>query len=180
VKLTLYGGVNEIGGNKILLEEKEARIFLDFGMGFSFGAEYFTGFLQPRRVNGPGDYFEFDLLPRLRGLYSKDMLTNTSLRYSKPRFDGVNLSHAHIDYVGLSHFLDKNIPLLCGEGAKIILDALKESGSYDYGDHIINTFRTGRKLRMGNLKIEPIHVDHSIPAAYGFIVHTSKGFGFDI
>jgi len=61
VKLTFYGGVNEIGGNMILLEDKDTKIFLDFGMSFSFGVEYFTGFLQPRRVNGLGDYFEFDL-----------------------------------------------------------------------------------------------------------------------
>jgi ribonuclease J len=31
VKLTFYGGVNEIGGNKILLEDKGTKIFLDFG-----------------------------------------------------------------------------------------------------------------------------------------------------
>ena len=30
--LTFYGGVNEIGGNKILLEDKGTKIFLDFGM----------------------------------------------------------------------------------------------------------------------------------------------------
>jgi hypothetical protein len=29
-KLTFYGGVNEIGGNKILLEDEETKIFLDF------------------------------------------------------------------------------------------------------------------------------------------------------
>ena len=29
--LTFYGGVNEIGGNKILLEDKDTRVFLDFG-----------------------------------------------------------------------------------------------------------------------------------------------------
>ena len=33
--LTFYGGVNEIGGNKILLEDKDTRVFLDFGKGFS-------------------------------------------------------------------------------------------------------------------------------------------------
>jgi len=27
--LTFYGGVNEIGGNKILLEDKDTRGFLD-------------------------------------------------------------------------------------------------------------------------------------------------------
>jgi ribonuclease J len=29
VKLTFYGGVNEIGGNKILLADKGTKIFLD-------------------------------------------------------------------------------------------------------------------------------------------------------
>ncbi len=43
------------------------------------------------------------------------------------------------------------------------------------GKHEYETFRTGKKFRIGSLEIEPVHVDHSIPAAYGFIVHTSRG-----
>jgi len=31
--ITFYGGVNE-GGNKILLEERDVRVLLDFGMSF--------------------------------------------------------------------------------------------------------------------------------------------------
>ena len=61
VKLTFYGGVNEIGGNKILLEDKGTKIFLDFGQSFTFGEEYFTSWLQPRGLNGLGDYFELAL-----------------------------------------------------------------------------------------------------------------------
>ena len=34
VTLTFYGGINEIGGNKVLLEDNGTRIFLDFGMSF--------------------------------------------------------------------------------------------------------------------------------------------------
>ena len=36
-KLTFYGGVNEIGGNKILLEDKKTRVLFDFGQSFAFG-----------------------------------------------------------------------------------------------------------------------------------------------
>lgn len=174
-KLTFYGGVNEIGGNKILFEDSDTRIFLDFGMSFSFGTKYFTSFIQPRRVNGLGDYFEFELMPKLKGLYSEDMLMNTDLKYTKPKFDGIIISHAHIDHVGHTLFLDENIPLFCGEGTKIILDTLRESGGYNYGNNICKTFRTGKKLKIKDLTIEPVHVDHSIPAAYGFIIYTSKG-----
>ncbi len=39
----------------------------------------------------------------------------------------------------------------------------------------INTFRTGEKFNIGSLEIEPIHVDHSIPESYGFIIYTSEG-----
>ena len=49
VKLTFYGGVNEIGGNKILLEDKKTKTFFDFGQSFTFGSEYFTGWLSPKR-----------------------------------------------------------------------------------------------------------------------------------
>lgn len=35
--LTFYGGVNEIGGNKILLDDNGTRIFLDFGQFFELG-----------------------------------------------------------------------------------------------------------------------------------------------
>src|SRR4030042_2677685 len=98
-KLTFYGGVNEIGGNKILLEDKKTRIFFDFGQSFTFGAEYFTGWLGPRSINGLGDYFAFDLLPKISGLYSKEMLASTNLPYTEPDVDAVFLSHAHFDHI---------------------------------------------------------------------------------
>jgi len=174
-KLTFYGGVNEIGGNKILLEDGDTRVFLDFGMSFAGEATHFCGYLTPRSVNGAGDYLEFDLLPRLEGLYARDMIKNTDVKYSEPRFDAVILSHPHMDHVGYLTFIDENIPIYCGECTKTIIEAMQESGRIDLGQHMFHTFRTGRKIKVGDLEIEPIHVDHSVPGAYGFIIETSKG-----
>lgn len=42
-------------------------------------------------------------------------------------------------------------------------------------DTNFNSFRTGDKIKIDNLTIEPIHVDHSVPGAYGFLIHTSGG-----
>lgn len=44
--LTFYGAVNEIGGNKIFLEDDGTRKFLDFGMSFGKANKYFSEFLQ--------------------------------------------------------------------------------------------------------------------------------------
>ena len=56
VNLTFYGGVNEIGGNKILLEDRDTKIFLDFGMSFGRRGQFFEEFLRPRTANGIGDF----------------------------------------------------------------------------------------------------------------------------
>jgi ribonuclease J len=173
--LTLYGGVNEIGGNKILLEDGDSRVFFDFGLSFAEEGNYFCGYLMPRGINGAGDYLEFDLLPRLRGLYSKDMIRTTNIRYEKPKFDAVFLSHPHIDHIGHLPFIDENIEVYCGECTKIIMDAMQESGRTDLGEHQFRLFRTGQRVKIGTLTVEPIHVDHSVPGAYGFVIHTSNG-----
>ena len=176
VKLVFYGGVNEIGGNKILLEDKGTKIFLDFGQSFTFGAEFFTSWLQPRNLNGLEDYFEFGLLPKIRGLYSKEMLAATNLAYAEPEIDCVFLSHAHFDHIEHIPFLDPNIPVCMGVGTKLFMESMEETGYFaDYGEHPCNKFRTGHKIEIDNFTVEPIAVDHSIPAAYGFIIHTSEG-----
>ena len=173
--LTFYGGVDEIGGNKILLEDRKVRIFLDFGQSFTMGAEYFTGWLCPRAVNGLGDYFEFNLLPKIEGVYSEKQLTFTDLPYTEPKIDALFLSHAHIDHVGHIPFVDEKIPIYCGYGTKIFIRSMEETGSAHFGKHPYETFRTGNKIKIEHLVVEPIHVDHSIPASYGFIIHTSRG-----
>jgi ribonuclease J len=175
VKLTAYGGVSEIGGNKILLEDGDTKIFLDFGVSFSAEAQYFSDAISPRGVNGVGDYLEFDLLPRLEGLYAEDQIRQTDISFKPAQYQGVLISHAHVDHVGFLSFLDESVPVYCGQTSKTILGALKESGATDVDPSTFKSFRTGDKIRIDSREIIPIHVDHSIPGAYGFIIHTSEG-----
>ena len=173
--LTCYGAVGEIGGNKLLLEDKDTKVFLDFGTCFSEGSDYFDAGIEPRHVNGAGDLFEFGLLPEIPGLYSKRALQNTSLKYVEPEIDAILLSHYHWDHMGRIGFLDPSVPVYAGETTALIHEAASESTYSPLDDHIVKTFRTGDRLRIGSLEVVPIHVDHSIPGAYGFVVYTSDG-----
>lgn len=63
-----------LGGNKILIEEQDTRVFLDFGTSFGLAKRYFDEFRQPRKFNDILVLLEFDLVPDLKGLYRCDYM----------------------------------------------------------------------------------------------------------
>ncbi len=206
-KLTFFGGVNEIGGNKILLEDQGTKIFLDFGMSFGQAGKFFSEFLQPRKCNGVGDFIEFGLLPDLKGLYRRDYLKHMGRKIEDTDFQGVLLSHAHADHAAYVHHLREDIPIHCSEPTHAILKALNDTARTGFAEltemkesfqTYVNTkgtisrkntrnnpdtlkkrdykiFDFGKKFKIDSLEIIPFNVDHSLPGATGFIIHTSSG-----
>jgi ribonuclease J len=167
--LTFYGGVNEIGGNKILLRDGDTRVFFDFGMSFGMKKLFYSPpFLSPKSERS---LQELGILPKLQGIYKFDG--------KPPEIDAVFVSHGHLDHSAYLSFINREIPVYCGETTKIILQAQSEMRradlEFDVDDITFNAFRTGEKKRIGTVEIEPVHVDHSVPGAYGFVIHTSNG-----
>ena len=178
VSITVYGGAGEIGGNKILLEDKDAKIYLDFGEEFDFGEGFFYEWLQPRSANGLEVYFEFGMVPKIPKLYSRKMLERTDLKYQEPDVDAVIISHNHSDHTGHLKFLEKSIPIYMGHGTHVLMETYRhlypQFAVIDGGSNVKH-FRSGKKFKVKHLELTPIHVDHSVPGAYGFIIKTSKG-----
>jgi len=166
--LTFYGGVDEVGGNKVLLTDRDTKLILDFGMSFALRRQYYSApFLSPKSERS---LLEFGILPKLEGLYE--------FEDSEPKIDGVFLSHSHMDHTAYISFLKRSIPVYCGETTATILTTLNEMRTgfeYDIDGIQFKTFKTGDKIQIGSVEIQPVHVDHSVPSAYGFIVYTSSG-----
>jgi ribonuclease J len=167
--IKFYGGVNEIGGNKILIQDRETKVLFDFGMSYATKRQFYSPpFLSPRSEKS---LQELGILPKIDGAYKFD---------EKPcGIDAVFVSHAHMDHSAYLSFLKREIPVYCGETTKIILQAMSDIRRADLEFDVegieFKTFRTGKKIRINGLEVEPIHVDHSVPGAYGFIIHASSG-----
>ncbi len=167
--LTLHGGVDEIGGNKILLRDRDTRVFLDFGMSYSMKKLFYSPpFLAPKSERS---LQELGILPRLEGVYKFDP--------KPPSVDAVFISHGHLDHSAYLSFIKREIPIYCGEATKSILQTLSQIRradlEFNVADLDFRTFRTGDKISFGSLMVRPFHVDHSIPGAYGFVIDTSNG-----
>ncbi|MCK4713942.1 MAG: MBL fold metallo-hydrolase, partial [Candidatus Aenigmarchaeota archaeon] len=128
--ITLYGGVGEVGGNKILVSDGKHKCFLDFGMSFKAMGMYFDEFMKPRKLNGMGDLLEMGILPDLKGIYRQDYLKKMKREPSeKPAVDGVFLSHAHADHASHISYLRPDIPIYGSLPTCRIMQALSETGA---------------------------------------------------
>lgn len=172
--LTFYGGINEIGGNKILLEDKGTKVFLDFGMQMGKVNQYFAEFLNPRKLNGMGDLFEFDLLPDIKGIYRRDYSKHMGYGDHKQEteLDGVLLTHAHVDHCAYIHYLRPEIPIYCSEASKLIMQCFQDTGSIeeyitfkeDFQLYDNNKGERGRAKNALNRKEEPRNIQTINPA----------------
>ncbi|PIU56190.1 MAG: exonuclease [Chloroflexi bacterium CG07_land_8_20_14_0_80_45_17] len=144
VRLTFYGGIMEIGGNKVLLEDDKGKLFLDFGYPYSRYRNFYEEYLKPRPGAGLLDLLAMKLLPPLEGIYRDDLETQDlwqqfrqAERYRRlGGIDGVLLSHAHLDHSGHIAFLKEDIPIYSTATTALIAKAIQDSGKVDFDQQV--------------------------------------------
>ena len=200
--ITFHGGVNDIGGNKFLVEDKGTTILMDFGMSFGDEGKFFSQFMGPRTSNSLADYFALDILPNIPGMYRTDYSKHMELGGDEETsIDAVLLTHAHVDHCKYISLLRPDIPIYCSEASKLIMQNYDDTGTDQYltmkerfqvytnksgelskasGDKVaisrdVRVFEDGKKFSIDSIDVEPMPVDHSIPGVDAFILHTSSG-----
>ena len=150
-----------------------------------------------------GDLFEFELLPKLKGIYRKDYAKHSGFGGEEDNeIDAIVLTHAHVDHCAYIHYVRPDIPIYCSEGTRLIMQGFQDTGSNEdyiiFGENFqikkgkkgeitrcrgeelkyprkIVVFEDGKKFKIDSIEVEPILIDHSLPGVCGFIFHTSNG-----
>jgi len=196
MEIKFFGGVNEIGGNRILLRDGSTGLFLDYGMSFARHQRFFEEYLKPRYAStGIKDLLRLNLIHYIPGLYRSDLLNLIGRTpHTTPSVEGVVLSHIHLDHSALISLLDERIPIICSETTQAYAKALLEVGTRGLETEIYNFKRrplfnirdepverqfilteSGKEMKIGGNSITPCNVDHSVLGATAYVLRTSAG-----
>ena len=149
VRLSFIGGLNEIGKNITMFEYGDEAIIVDCGMAFPDDTMLGVDLVIP-------DF--------------------TYLEENVDKIKGIFLTHGHEDHIGsLPYLLRKmNLPIY---GTRLTLGLvegkLREHRLLDSAKlHVVSA---GQTINVGCFGVEFINVNHSIPDAVGFAIHTPGG-----
>ncbi len=150
IKITPIGGLNEIGGNMMILETAKSAIIVDVGMSFPSEDMHGVDILIP----------DFSYLKQIRN-----------------KIKGIVITHAHEDHIGAMPYLFKEMqfpvyatPLPLG----MIGNKFDEHGLSKYKSYFRPVEK--RKLyKIGDFDVEWIHITHSIIDASALAITTEAG-----
>jgi ribonuclease J len=158
-KIEVWGGYGTIGGNRIVVRDRDEAIVLDQGLDFSAFKKYYGGFIQP---GNDEDLREIGAIP------------------PKTFYEGVSnvyISHFHLDHMGsLNVPFEYNVKVYIP--SKMVFKELSSfwymswkelllPKSSDLSD-LINVTESPKNVK-------PILVSHSSYPSYSFLVETSEG-----
>lgn len=182
--IEFFGGLEVIGSSKILVTHGDARVLLDIGLDIPAEKDLFRAPVGVGPASGSEradlalvDKLRRGVAPRVPGLWAEKWLSR-DVRGDDLDFPGgdfaVFISHAHLDHMGLVGFVDPSIPVYASAETARLMAALEASGERVEGAAPSIRPIDG-PIRVGEIEVECIPVDHDVPGASGFLVTTPDG-----
>ena len=152
IKLFGLGGLNENGKNMFVMEIDDD--ILVFEAGLKYSDEYTLGI----------DYS----IPNI-----------DYLKQNVKRIKGVFLTHGHDENVGALVDIYKYLDNVKVYGSKFTMDIVrKEFESYKVDTTNLVEIKVNKAITIGNVKVFPVSLSHSIPDNFGYAVYTNDGVIF--
>ncbi len=149
LRIIPLGGLYEIGKNMTAFEYKDSMILIDCGMSF------------------PDDeMLGIDIvIPDI-----------TYLKENKNKFKAMVLTHAHEDHIGSIPYVLRELDVhIYGTELTIGLVERKCSEHKNLRKPRTHIIAPNDKFSFGDITVEAIHVNHSIPGSLAFCLHTPVG-----
>jgi ribonuclease J len=179
VTIEFWGGLGVIGGSKIMIEDGGHRVLLDIGLDIPSGRDPFRAPVRTRPGRELADRLRLDTAPHIPGLFTPDALDPGSPLAEPVGAAGdtaVFVSHPHIDHVGLAGFVRADIAVHAHADAVDVLRALSATGQgLAHGDPDWRALADRQRVAVGPMEVECVAVDHDVPGASGYLVHTADG-----
>ncbi len=147
VRLIPLGGLNEIGKNITVLEYKKDIIIIDCGLSFPDDEMFGIDIVIPD--------FEY-------------------LEENRDRIKGLVLTHGHEDHIGAIPYLMQNVKVPI-YGTKLTLELVKSKLKEHGIKAKTNIIKPGNSFKVGEFKILPIRVTHSIADSVALAIDTPVG-----
>jgi ribonuclease J len=151
IKITMIGGLGEIGKNMICMEYQDNMIVIDCGIKFP-----------------DDDMFGIDLvIPDL-----------TYVIENKEKLRAIFITHGHEDHIGALPYLlseIKNIDIYGGGLSLELIKARLEEHYLNKKDYNFNRINTREMIDVGKFQIEYIQTNHSISDSYALAINTDLG-----
>lgn len=152
VRLILLGGAGEVGKNMLLLEAGEDLIVIDCGVAFPEEEQLGIDLILP------------DI---------------SYLRQHRDKLRAFFITHGHEDHIGALSYLLPDLPPVPVYATKLTLGLisvkLEETGLQGRNELVEFDPDQQPVIRVGQFKVEPFRVCHSIPDAVGFGITTPAG-----
>lgn len=156
MKLTIHRGTNQIGGCITEIESNGYKVFIDFG-------------------------------EQLPGAENNELQPIDGLTYGDVSKSALFITHYHGDHIGKICDTVADLPIYVGKTALEIFNCLesrlshipdpKESEKHKKNVErikTINTFEALQKIKIGEITVTPLFIDHSAFDAYMFIVEADN------
>ncbi len=149
IKIFSLGGLNENGKNMYVIEVNDNIFVMDAGL--KYADEHMLGI----------DY----MIPDIK-----------YLKENQKRIKGLFLTHGHFENNGALPDILKDLSGIDIYGSKFTIDILKSD--FNIGNHNFIELVPYKSLTIGDVKIFPVTLSHSIPDNLGYAIYTDDGVIF--